>query len=296
MAAGMIFNIQKFSLHDGPGIRTVVFFKGCPLCCGWCSNPESQHSGISILYDKEKCVACGACMSNCPHNAIVIDSFDMNKARCTGCGACVRICPTGALTSSGEQKSVSDVVKICLQDIDFYEESNGGVTLSGGEALAQPEFAMALFFELRAHNIHTAIETTAYASAEVFQAVTAHAEELLIDMKHWDETRHIAGTGVPLSPILQNICHAVASGKSILLRIPVIPGFNDAPADAEAFAERIKALGLTKAQLLPFHQFGEKKYTLINHPYPYRDVPALREQDLTAYRQRFIDHGVKAFF
>lgn len=322
--SGVIINIQKFSLHDGPGIRTVVFFKGCPLTCKWCSNPESQSPKIQILWDGEKCVGCGSCLQACPQAAIAVqpneggsghlipgktDGRDIDHAKCTGCQACVidhakctgcqacvEACPNHALKAEGERKSVAEIVKICLQDRDFYEESSGGVTLSGGEVLMHPGFAISLLNTLRGLNIHTALETTGFASQEIFDRVTELADLLLFDMKHWDGAMHLEGTGVSNVLIKDNLKRSIERGKLVLPRIPVIPGFNDTQADAFGFVRCLEEVGAKAAQLLPFHQFGERKYELLGKTYGLAGISALHEDDLEEFRQVFIENGIHAFF
>lgn len=250
---GVVFNIQKFSLHDGPGIRTVVFLKGCPLRCRWCANPESQDPAPCQL-----------------ENGLT-------------------------LAADQQRMTAEETVKICLQDRDFYEESGGGVTLSGGEPLAQPDFAAGLLTKLGVRRVHTAIETTGYAQPAVFDRVTALADLLLFDMKHWDPVRHREGTGVDSRLILDNMARAIRAGKEVLPRLPVIPGYNDSLEDAAGFATRLREVGADRVQLLPFHQFGENKYGLLGREYAYRDVPALHEEDLAGFRQALLDAGINAF-
>lgn len=295
---GVIFNIQKFSLDDGPGIRTVVFLKGCPLSCAWCANPESQDPRVQSLWDKTRCRGCLNCVKSCPENAVVRTpaGITVDPSRCTGCGLCARICPEGALSIEGEHRSVNEIVRICLQDRDFYEESGGGVTLSGGEALAQPEFALSLLSALKGRGIHTAVETTGFAREDVFDRVTKQADLLLYDIKHWNEERHIEGTGVSNRQILSNLKRAAAAGAEILPRLPVIPGFNNSEEDARGFCEILQEAGLGRIQLLPFHQFGENKYTQLGRSYAYTDVPALHEEDLMSFQKIFLDAGIDAFF
>ena len=295
---GVIFNIQKFSLDDGPGIRTVVFLKGCPLSCAWCANPESQDPRVQSLWDKTRCCGCLSCVKSCPEDAVVQTpaGITVDPALCTGCGLCARICPEGALSIEGEHRSVNEVVRICLQDRDFYEESGGGVTLSGGEALAQPEFAVSLLSALKDRGIHTAVETTGFAREDVFDRVTKQADLLLYDVKHWNEDRHIEGTGVSNRQILSNLKRAAAAGAEILPRLPVIPGFNNSEEDARGFCEILQEAGLGRIQLLPFHQFGENKYTQLGRSYAYTDVPALHEEDLMSFQKIFLDAGIDAFF
>lgn len=294
----IVFNIQKFSLHDGPGIRTVVFLKGCPLKCKWCANPESQSPRIQILWDKEKCLGCGACAASCPQGAVLKTGriIRIDGKTCSGCGICATGCPAQALRAEGEVKTVREVLNVCLQDRDFYEESGGGVTLSGGEALVHPDFSMALADALRKQNIHVAMETTGFAAPELFDRVTGHMDLLLFDVKHWDEAKHLEGTGVSNRLILDNMKRAIASGLRVLPRLPVIPGYNNTLADAKGFAARLKEAGACEIQLLPFHQFGEKKYDELGKPYAYTDVPALHEEDLKDFRQVLLDQGIRAFF
>lgn len=294
----IVFNIQKFSLHDGPGIRTVVFLKGCPLKCKWCANPESQSPRIQILWDKEKCLGCGACAASCPQGAVLKTGriIRINGKTCSGCGICAAGCPAQTLRAEGEVKTVREVLNVCLQDRDFYEESGGGVTLSGGEALVHPDFSMALADALQKQNIHVAMETTGFAAPELFDRVTGHMDLLLFDVKHWDEAKHLEGTGVSNRLILDNMKRAIASGMRVLPRLPVIPGYNNTLADAKGFAARLKETGACEIQLLPFHQFGEKKYDELGKPYAYTDVPALHEEDLKDFRQVLLDQGIRAFF
>lgn len=299
---GLVFNIQKFSVNDGPGIRTAVFVKGCPLRCKWCANPESQSRKIQILWDAQKCVHCQHCVQSCPEHAVahsggsVSGQIQIDDSKCTGCGICVQGCPGHALSAEGEYMSAGAVLEKCLQDVPFYEESGGGVTLSGGEILSSPHFATALIALLHENGIHVALETTGFASPEVFANVAGQADLLLFDMKHWDEQRHIEGTGVSNLPILANMKRAVQMGLNVLPRIPVIPGFNDSFEDARGMAARLHEVGLSEAQLLPFHQFGENKYHLLQKEYAYENVPSYHPEDLEAYRKVFEECGIHAFF
>ncbi len=253
---GRIFDIQKFSLHDGPGIRTVVFLKGCPMQCAWCSNPNSRKLQVLPMRDAQN------------PNVFLADSRDY---------------------------SADEVVRICLQDLPFYEESGGGVTLSGGEALVQHHFTTRLLRRLRDKGVHTAVETTGYAAPGVFEKMLREVDLLIIDVKHHDRRLHRRWTGVANDLPLQNLATAVAAGGPVLVRIPVIPGVNDGPADAEAFCRLLTPIGVREVQLLPFHQFGERKYELLGWNYPFDGVPALHEEDLAGYRQAFCDHGLNAF-
>lgn len=298
MQTGVIFNIQKFSINDGPGIRTVVFFKGCPLHCKWCANPESQLAKIQILWDKKKCLHCHHCLEICPSKAISLkdDNIFIDTNKCTLCKQCINTCPQKALTSEGEIKTVQQVLDIVLQDEVFYEESDGGITLSGGEFLMQTQFAEELLIAAKEKNLHTCCETTGFCTPEKFQHIIQYIDYILFDLKHWDSQKHLEGTGVDNKLILTNMKYAISTGKKVLLRIPVIPEFNDSLEDAKKFCEVLHDVGSNQCQLLPFHQFGENKYHLLNKQYAYENQPALHHEDLQDYLQIFLDNDIHAFF
>lgn len=296
---GIIFNIQKFSIHDGPGVRTNVFLKGCPLRCKWCSNPESQASKVQILYHNSECVHCKRCVASCPERAISADGegkIHIDFDRCVGCLTCVHSCPKRALTYEGNTRTVDEVFELCMQDVDFYEESGGGVTISGGEGMMQPDFVEALLHRLKEKGIHTAIETTGCVPSEVFQRLAPQFDLLLFDVKHWDSVKHKEGTDVGNEQIIENLRWGHEQGLNILPRIPVIPGFNGEIEDAEGIAGLLNEIGLTRAQLLPFHQMGERKYEFLNRKYELTGIKALHPEDLTAYRQAFLNKGIDCFF
>lgn len=295
---GIIFNIQKFSIHDGPGIRTTIFFKGCPLKCGWCSNPESQLEKIQILYDQKKCIHCQSCINACQHKAIqmINDKIIINHQKCTGCLSCVDSCFQNALDYEGENKKITEIVKICLQDKDFYEESNGGITISGGEGMSQPAFLKELVKELKKHDLHLAIETTGYVQPNIFKELAPMFDLILFDIKHYDSYQHFLGTNVHNELIIQNLKWAVKQKIEILPRIPVIPDFNASLDDAKGIAKLLTEVQLLKVQLLPFHQFGEKKYELLNREYRFKNKKALYPEDLQEYQQIFLDKGIDCFF
>lgn len=302
---GNIFNIQKFSIHDGPGVRTTVFLKGCPLRCQWCANPESQSAAIQVSYDAKKCIRCRTCVHTCTHDSIKYvpgcgadmeaDRILIDHDKCAGCLACVNNCPAKALGAEGEMMDLQQVLYTCLQDIDFYEESGGGVTLSGGECMCQPAFTEALIAELKTHHIHVAAETTGYIDSKVFRRLAPMFDLLLFDVKHCDPDRHFAGTGVRNEQIIENLTWAFDQGLPILPRIPVIPGFNAEPEDAEGLSDLLVKVGLKEAQLLPFHQFGERKYELLNQAYSFKNVKALYPEDLAEYQQIFLNKGIHCF-
>ncbi|MDR1106936.1 MAG: glycyl-radical enzyme activating protein, partial [Treponema sp.] len=273
---GLLFNIQKFSVHDGPGIRTLVFFKGCPLRCRWCSNPESWNANPEILWDEPKCVRCLRCTALCPPSVLEFAGGRIrSKAGCTGCGICAASCPNGALSAAGKSYSVDEALAVCLEDKVFYEESGGGVTLSGGEILLQHAFTAALLDALGRAGIHRALETSGYAGEEAWRRITGKCDLVLFDVKHYDRQRHFEGTGVYNDSIRENLRYCLEHGPKVLTRIPVIPGYNDGEEDASGFASFLLDLGIKETQFLPFHQFGSNKYRLLGRDYPFAGTGAL---------------------
>lgn len=297
MCQGIIFNIQKFSIHDGPGIRTTVFLKGCPLRCQWCSNPESQLHQIQIVCNHDKCLKCQTCLRNCHRQAIYFEDqkIKVHYEQCDACMDCVEMCPVEALSNEGEYKTVKQIVEICKQDRDFYEESHGGVTISGGEGMAQPQFLQQLVSALKKEHIHVAIETTGYVTPELFSQLALQFDLLLFDVKHYDSHKHKQFTGVYNEIIIDNLKWAIAQGLNVLPRIPVIPQFNDSLNDASNFAKLLKDVKATRVQLLPFHQFGEKKYDLLDQKYAYKNVAMLHNEDIKDFQNIIIKEGLDCF-
>ena len=294
---GIVFNIQKFSVNDGPGIRTVVFLKGCPLRCRWCSNPESQLVRRQVVRDYKKCVKCGHCIEVCTVNAVTVQKghLHIDYKLCNECGRCAEECPQHALKFEGEVKSVKEVIDVVMQDEVFYEESGGGMTLSGGEMLMQPEFAIELYKAAKEKGLHTACETTGFTSPDIFEKVIENIDYMLFDMKHYDEKKHKEGTGVSNQLCVENMKRAIELGKTVLPRIPVIPGFNDSLTDAEGLAKQLAYAGAKECQLLPFHQFGENKYEMLDQDYYYHDTPALHAEDLQEYLKVMNEYGIHAY-
>ena len=266
---GTVFNIQHYSIHDGPGIRTNVFLKGCPLRCLWCSNPESQKSAPQLMFRADRCRGCGACIRECPVGAIsfceennrgVIVQND--RTHCTGCGACVSVCANEAREIMGTQTTAGDVFDEVAQDVLFYAK-DGGVTLTGGEALAQPDFSRAILTLSQQGGIHTAIETCGFADPDVFAGILAHTNLLLYDLKEMDPELHRKYTGVSNDLILKNLKMAdERMDGEIWVRVPLIPGYNDDRENLSATACFVKdhLHKCTQVHLLPFHRFGEGKY------------------------------------
>lgn len=292
---GCIFNIQKFCLHDGPGIRTTVFFKGCNLRCKWCANPESQLAKLQLTLDQAKCTGCGACVAACPKDARTITErlSHVDESRCDGCGTCVESCPNGAIAIEGTAMDIERVLAEVGKDKVFYEKSGGGVTLSGGEVLLQKEFAMELARRLREENIHVAIETAGAVPEKVLSSMLEEVDYVLMDLKHYDSAAHREGTGQGNEQVLANLKILRDSGVPYLVRIPVIPGFNDKTTDAAAFARLLQNLAIKEVQLLPFHRLGCHKYELLGQSYDYADTPSMQPEDLKDYSREFARMGIE---
>lgn len=260
---GRIFDIQRFSTHDGPGIRTTVFFKGCPLRCFWCQNPEGLTPEKELQFVATRCTLCGECAKICPAGVHVLDDkfHEIRRDACTLCGACTEVCLPGALTLAGEDRGVEDIVQVVVQDRVYYEQSGGGVTLSGGEPLMQPNFAAGILTRCRDEGIHTAVDTCLECSADDLARVLPLTDLFLIDLKHMDSTRHRAGTGRGNERILANAKIVAATDVPVIVRVPVVPTFNDSVEAIRAIAEFAASLRtLQHLELLPFHQLGESKY------------------------------------
>jgi pyruvate formate lyase activating enzyme len=288
MAQGLVFDIKKFSIHDGPGIRTTVFFKGCPLTCPWCHNPESQAPDRELILRPGRCIHCGACLDACPHGAVVRDGDDYGVAPdlCQLCGACVKVCYTEAREIVGQVMTTDEVMAEVVRDLAFYDQSGGGVTFSGGEPLAQPEFLAALLRASRQAGIHTALDTCGYAPWPVLDALRDDVDLFLYDLKVMDEQEHRRLTGVSNRPILENLRALSEGGHAIVLRIPVIPGINDSPDNLAALAAFAAALPhLEGIDLLPYHPTALDKYARMHRPYSLPDLRPPAAQDLAEMAQ-----------
>jgi pyruvate formate lyase activating enzyme len=275
---GLIFNIQKFSLHDGPGIRDLVFLKGCPLRCKFCDNPESQNSYPEIAFNEDRCIGCKECERVCSAHAIVFSTRDkslIDRQLCTNCGACADACPAGALRLYGKLMSVEDVLAVVEQDSPFYWRSGGGMTVSGGEPAFQAEFVHALLREAKRRCINTAIQTCGQADWVSLEKICAYADTIFYDLKHMDPERHKAFTGVTNALILDNllkVSHCFPN-TPIIIRTPIVPGFNDSVENIQATVQFLAGIpSILEYRLLPYHRFGQPKYAQLDRDYPLKEI------------------------
>ncbi len=270
MTRGMIFDIKKYSIHDGPGIRTTVFFKGCPLSCWWCHNPESQSSQREVMLHDNRCIRCGACVETCPHHAVAwIDGEPLtDRAVCERCGTCLSECYADARQIVGRELAVEEVMAEIEADSAFYDESHGGVTFSGGEPLLQRDFLRDLLQACRARDLHTTVDTSGCAAWDTFEQIRHFTDLFLYDVKLIDDVRHREFTGVTNQPILRNLRKLSAHGHPIVIRIPIVPGVND---DAEAIGQLADFIGSLPnhhpLELLPYHHIAIDKYLRLGKPY-----------------------------
>jgi pyruvate formate lyase activating enzyme len=278
---GICFDIQRYSIHDGPGIRTTVFLKGCPLSCTWCHNPEGLSQEVEVLIVPDRCTGCGACVDACPNppatgrgGARVTD-----RAACVRCGRCVGACVHGARRMTGRTYTAQDLLDEIVRDLPFYEESGGGVTFSGGEPLMQGEFLKACLRGCRERGMHTAVDTCGYADSGLLLEVADLTDLFLFDVKLMDDARHRELTGVPLGPIVENLRALNSSGAMIWIRFPLIPGITDSRADVEEIGRLTTSLESVRVvHILPFHRTASDKYARIERTWDHSDLePASRE-------------------
>jgi len=263
MTSGIIFDIKKYAVHDGPGIRTTVFLKGCPLRCGWCHNPEGIAAAVDLIHRPDRCIGCQACVDGCIQKALSVRNQTLHRDpdRCTGCQDCVGRCPAEAMTRIGRTVAVSDVMAEIEKDIAFYDTSGGGVTFSGGEPLSQPRFLLDLLSAAGDAAIHRAVDTTGYAGPDLMRAIASQADLILYDLKHMDPEAHRRHTGVSNEPILANLIELCQRRHPVIVRIPVIPGINADEAHIRRLAVFISRLpGPPPVHMLPYHPAARAKY------------------------------------
>ncbi|OQY49918.1 MAG: choline TMA-lyase-activating enzyme [Desulfobacteraceae bacterium 4572_89] len=284
-----IFNIQKYNMYDGPGVRTIVFFKGCPLHCQWCSNPESQQSGPQVLFKQDLCVSCGACVPVCPvgiHKISPVSQVHeiVRDIDCTGCRKCEEACPSSALSIVGESKTISELMDVIEEDRAFYDVSGGGVTLSGGEALMQPEAAANLLSVCKQRGIGTAVETCGYANPKALMKIAEFTDLFLFDLKHMDSDRHVELTGVRNESILNNLTALLNNRHQVKVRMPLLKSVNDCRQDIDTLMDFLAPFRNYKnfqgIDLLPYHKLGVNKYTQLGLEYAVKGDPSLSDEDL----------------
>ena len=299
---GLIFDIQGHSIHDGPGTRTLVFFSGCPLHCSWCSNPEGLMLRQRLMYKSRFCKNCpGRCITACPVGAARPSAdggpavvFDRRQCDCCETMDCIEVCYTGALQPSGKWYTVDELMRVFSRD-RCYWGPQGGITLTGGEPLMQKEFVLDLLERCHTAYIAACVETSAYVPRTVLRAALPYIDWLFIDIKHMDSARHLEGTGVSNQLILDNIRWIATADwpGRMVLRMPVVPGFNDSVDNAEATAAFVTEIGQSEINLLPFHRLGASKYEQLGMTYAYAEQPALAQATLeplaAVYRQRAIN-------
>jgi len=293
----MIFDIQRFAIHDGPGIRTLVFMKGCPLRCWWCQNPEGLSASKSLGYFEYKCIQSRRCIASCPSHALSFNggSLVVDRVACDECALCVEACPSGALSVAGRDIDVEELVREIEKDVLLFDNSGGGVTFSGGEPLFQPAFLRESLIECEHRGIHTALETSGYAPPSVFESIIDYVDLFLFDLKLLDDEEHKRCTGVSNSMIKRNLITLVTRkrGKDVILRFPVITGINDTEKNIEEFLSFVQGLdGISEVDLLPYHDVSEK-YRRLGLRYEINVRVAPSEEKLNHIRERLEKAGLK---
>jgi len=295
MKKGIIFDIKRYAIHDGPGIRTTVFFKGCPLRCPWCHNPEGQELQPEIMWQANRCaLECTACVSVCPQMAVKKEGriVLIDRQKCDLCGQCVEVCLYEALQIVGREVTVEEVMAEIEKDRIFYDESGGGVTFSGGEPLFQPEFLEALLDACRQRNIQTAVDTCGYVSSEVMERIAQKADLFLYDLKIIDDLKHREYTGVSNKPIFENLKMLVKKKKPVIIRIPLISGINDDQPNIKATANFLHSLNsLKEVNLLPYHKGGAEKYRKLGKQEPHPEFRPTSERKMEEIKKMFETYG-----
>ena len=284
---GKVFNIQRFSTEDGPGVRTTVFLKGCPLRCLWCSNPESQSLDQQVAHRNSLCISCGRCLKVCPEDAISMspnngeNEIGIDRKKCKSCGECINVCATGAMSSFGQTMTVDDVLNEIKKDMDYYANSNGGITVSGGEPLVQADFVAEIFRRCRNIGIHTTLDTCGVFDSSALNKVLDFVNLVLFDIKVMDRQRHIQYTGIDNDIIIRNARLIAQENIKMIIRIPIIPGKNDSENDMNDAAQFIAELGnKPQVNLLPYHNYGENKYKMLGMKYQLPDTKRPSDEHL----------------
>jgi pyruvate formate lyase activating enzyme len=296
--AGLVTNIQGYSIHDGPGIRTVVFLKGCGLACQWCSNPECIAAQPEIGFFKSLCTKCGKCAGICPDGALAFQAGGLpviDRERCNGCGACSAVCSYKALVLYGTPMNPDDIYDAVSRDKMFYDSSGGGLTFSGGEALLQPRLVGAVFEKCRHSGISTCIETSGYVPASNLEQVLTYTDYILFDLKCMNSDKHLEYTGKPNALILGNAGMAVRSGIETLFRMPLVPGVNDDVQNIKDTSEFLHGLGNNslRIELMPYHRLGKGKYASLDKTYHLPDIVSPEPVQVESVIKVFEENGIK---
>ncbi|MPQ43181.1 trans-4-hydroxy-L-proline dehydratase activase [Clostridium tarantellae] len=295
MIKGTVLNIQKYSVHDGPGIRTTIFFKGCPLKCWWCHNPESHKGNHEIMFFKERCTSCGKCIKRCLNDAITMkDGYPIiNEDKCKLCGKCSEWCVNEALEYVGKDVTAENLMKEILKDEVFYEQSNGGVTFSGGEPLNYADFLNEVLKRCKNKGIHTAIETSGYTNWENFNKIYNKVDLFLYDIKLMNNEKHKKYTGKENNKILENLKILSEKDCNIIIRMPIIAGINDDDNHIDETIKYISKLNIIEVNLLPYHKMGMDKYKRLNLSYRLSGMEKPSDIRMVELEQKFKDAGIK---